>query len=575
MAIAFHPQAAPKPSGRRLLPWAGTVLCLAFLLGHIAYDRFGHSAPEAPTQHAADSSFAKTALTGQLRTASVTLSNAKLEQANLLAEGKLAVERVRLDRVSTEVPVAGTVQANSDLQVEVRPRASGIIREVHVLRGQNVHRGQLLVTLDSPEVGTARLNLRARQRDLAIARFEADWKNQVATNVSQLIPQLRKGIDQRRAALSDDEEHADAPHVAPTVGTDSRSIERAFTDKQLGSFRGTLLQAYAEFDIASHEEQKTALLRKRSIMGEHPVLVARHTREGIQAKLEAAVEQVRYDAAQEKRVADQGVRQAEAGVIDAAQRLRILGVAENIPELLAHPEQGNDLARDEDVTVYRIHAPFDGTIVRRDAVPSQKADSSDSLFLLADLRSVWITANVPESDVAKIPGVASSSPQPPRDPAKNPSAEATKPPRDQDGTFRLTAVSYPGKQFSARILSVGAVVDNNTRTVPLLAVCENPDNLLKPNMFVRIELGSAASESALTVPDEAVVEIDSIHYVFIPSAKTADGQSFILRPVEIGPKTGAGRIIIRSGLKANETIIASGAYVLKFEYMLKNQPEEE
>jgi membrane fusion protein, heavy metal efflux system len=543
MAIALHPQAASRHSMRQLLPWAGTFLCLSFLIGHLLYDRLGGTKLQAAAESGGGDEKAHAKSAGS-HVASVTLSDSKLKEA------KLAIEPVKLDRISTEVPVAGTVQANSDRQVEVRPRAAGIVRQVHVLRGQNVKQGDLLVTLDSPEVGTARLNLRARQRDLAIARFEADWKDQVAANVVQLIPQLRKGIDQRRAALSDDEEHADAPHAAPTVGTDSRSIEREFADKQLGAFRGTLLQAYAEFDIASHEEQKTALLRKRSIMGEHPVLVARHTREGIQAKLEAAVEQVRYDSAQEKRVADQAVRQAEAGVIDAAQRLRILGVSENIPELLAHPEQGNALALTEDVTIYQIHAPFGGTIVRRDAVPSQKADSNDILFLLADLSSVWVTANVPESDVSKIPQV-------------------------EGGTFRLTAVSYPGQEFTARILSVGAVVDNTTRTVPLLAIAENPKNLLKPNMFVRIELGSSAAEPALTVPDKAVVEIDSVTFVFVPAAKSAEEETFNLRPVEVGQKVGPGRVVIKSGVEAGEKIVSGGAFYLKSEFLFQNKPEED
>ncbi len=115
-------------------------------------------------------------------------------------------------------------------------------------------------------------------------------------------------------------------------------------------------------------------------MGEHPALVARHTREGIQAKLEAAIEQVRFDAAQEKRVADQKVGQAEAAVVDAAQRLRILGVSENIQSLLDRADHANAISRDEDVTFYRIVAPFDGTIIMRSAVPSQRAEPTDALF---------------------------------------------------------------------------------------------------------------------------------------------------------------------------------------------------
>ena len=145
-------------------------------------------------------------------------------------------------------------------------------------------------------------------------------------------------------------------------------------------------------------------MRSQNIVGEHPALVARHTREGIQAKLEAAIEQVRFDAAQEKRLADQRAGQAEAAVVDAAQRLRILGVSENIQYLLDHADEANAIARDEDVTFYRIVAPFDGTIIKKcNAVPSQRADPTDVLFILADLRSVWVTAKVSESDVAKLP----------------------------------------------------------------------------------------------------------------------------------------------------------------------------
>ena len=335
----------------------------------------------------------------------------------------------------------------------------------------------------------------------------------------------------------------------PPNAIDARVIEKQFRRQAAGTYRGTLLQAYAEFDIASHEEQKTALLRSQNIVGEHPALVARHTREGIQAKLEAAIEQVRFDAAQEKRVADQKVGQAEAAVVDAAQRLRILGVSENIQDLLDHADEANAIARDEDVTFYRIVAPFDGTIIKKDAVPSQRADPSDVLFMLADLRSVWVSANVSESDVAKLPKL-------------------------KDGTFHLTATAYPNREFSARLLSVGAMVDPQTRTVPLLAQTDNPDDLLKLGMFVRIMLDSSSSEQVLTVPANAVVEIETEKYVFVPSGKEADHQKFALRPVEVGRQSG-DRVEIKSGLTDGDKVVASGAFLLKSELILQNEPEEE
>jgi cobalt-zinc-cadmium efflux system membrane fusion protein len=550
MSVALRQNQLSKKSMTRALPWAGMGFCLAVLLGHVAYDVLAHAhslraaAPDLATETTADT---KTTT----RRSTVSLSEAKTK------EGKIAIEPAQIERIATGVSVVGVIQANSDRQVEVRARAAGIVREVHVVLEQKVKRGDPLVTLDSPEIGTARLNLRARQRELSTARFEAAWRSEIAANVALLIPELRKGINQRRAELTDDEEHMDthAPEPIKRPATvsrntiDARVIEKQFAEKQLGTYRGTLLQAYAEFDIASHEEQKTAHLRLQNIVGEHPALVARHTREGIQAKLEAAIEQVRFDAAQEKRVADQKVGQAEAAVVDAAQRLRILGVSENIQNLLDRADEANAISRDEDVTFYRIVAPFDGTIIMRSAVPSQRADPTDVLFMLADLRSVWVSAKVSESDVDKLPKL-------------------------KDGTFRLTAKGYPNREFSARLLSVGAMVDPQTRTLSVLAQTDNPDELLKLGMFVQIMLDSSTSEQLLTVPAKAVVEIETEKYVFVPSGKHADHEEFTLRPVDVGRPCG-DRVEIKSGLRDGDKVVTSGAFLLKSELILQNEPSDE
>ncbi|HZW31982.1 MAG TPA: efflux RND transporter periplasmic adaptor subunit, partial [Isosphaeraceae bacterium] len=391
---------------RPILPWAGMVLCLALMAGHIAYDVLGparlhaasrssESQPGSPSEPPSKSP----ALGGG---SSVTLPESKVRTA------KIASEPARIDRLATEVAVPGLIQANADRQVEIRPRAAGIVREVHARLGQTIHRGETLLVLDSPDIGTARLNLRQRQRELVTARFEANWKSEIAGNIALLIPELRKGIARRSTDVTDAHHENHLGHEE-RPRDDMATIERRFTDKQLGTYRGTLLQALAEYDIAAHEEEKTASLRNQKIVGVHPMLVALHTRQGVQAKLEAAIEQVRYDAAQEKRLADQALRQAEAAVIDAAQRLRILGVAEDIPSLLAHPEQANAIAINEDVTVYTIVAPFDGTILKKNAVPSQRVEPSDVLYTLADLRSVWVSASVNESVVAQLPRIQDGS----------------------------------------------------------------------------------------------------------------------------------------------------------------------
>ncbi len=555
MSVALTERQAGKGSIRSALPWAGMGVCLAALFGYLAYERLvgkpsGADAKTVGLQPSSQPSD-KPSQSEQDRLTTVTLDDAKFEVA------KIEVEGVRVEHIATGVSVVGLIQANSDHQVEVRPRASGIVRQVHAVLGQKVKKGDPLVTLDSAEIGTARLNLRSKQRELSTARFEANWRSEIAANVELLVPELRKGIRERRSAVVDDDEHMETPprqavKSAPAIlgyTTDARLIEKQFANKQLGEYRGTLLYAYAEFDIASHEEQKQAHLRAEKIVGEHQALVARHNREGIQAKLEAAIEKIDFDAAQEKRLAVKDARLAEAAVIDAGQRLRILGVDEDIQSLLDHADLANTIARDEDVTFYRIVAPFDGTIIKRSAVFSSRADLTDVLFVVADLSSVWVTANVTESDVAKLPKI-------------------------KDGVFHMSATAYPDREFSARLLSVGATVDPQTRTVAVLAQADNTEDLFKLGMFVRIHLDGSAGESVLTVPASAVVDIEGQSSVFVPVRNAPDNRAFTLRPVEIGPLT-RDRVPIKAGLKQGDQVVCSGIFLLKSELILPRQGDDE
>jgi membrane fusion protein, heavy metal efflux system len=552
MSIAFA-RAGPITAGgsiRRALPWALMSLCLIALAGYVVLDVWyparlhasqNQGAPTAPAGKPAPQ--AKAAAPAST---SVSLSESKYQQA------KIATDRTRIDRLTTEVGVVGLIRANADRQVEIRPRAAGIVREVHALLGKKVKQGDNLVILDSPEVGKARLDLRARQRELATARYEARWKNEIADNVKALVPALEKAIaadiENRHNEDRKEPHDLDAEHKKGAPATRSEAIEKGFAHKELGAYRGTLLQAFADYEIAVHEEEKNYDLRRKSIVGEHPFVVAQHSREGTQAKLTGAIEQVRYDSAQEQRIASQAMKLAEAAVIDAAQRLRILGVTEDIPHLLEHPEEASKLAAIEDVTRYEIDAPFDGHIIKKFAVPSQKADMNDVLFVLADLRTVWVKADISESDVAKLS-------------------------RLSDGAIRFRANAYPDREFQARLISVGSVVDPQTRTVPILAEAENPEGLFKVGMFARIILDSSAVEESLTVPSAAVIEKDGMKFVFVPAGKDAP-RTFILKPVEIGRQAG-DRTVIKAGLSAGDTVVTSGAFALKSELILQNSADEE
>ncbi|WP_435008963.1 efflux RND transporter periplasmic adaptor subunit [Tundrisphaera lichenicola] len=446
----------------------------------------------------------------------VVMAVGKFESAGIQVEPAREVEMPR------EVQVTGKIEADATRRVDLHPQALGIVRTVPVLPGTKVRKGDTLVVLDSPDIGSARLLIRERQRALATARVEADWRAEIASNTEAMIDQLRKG-------------------------TPAQELARTFASRQLGASRGTLLSAYADLENAAHEADKMTTLNQKKIIGEHPLFIAQHARESAQAKFDASLEQIRFDVAQQDRIARQAARNAEEMVVDAAQRLRILGVPVDVDDLLAHPEKASALpSGSEDLTAYPILAPFDATVVSTAISISERVETANILFTLVDVSKVYAVANIPESDFSALPGLS-------------------------DGKITLTATAYPGRTFEAKMLYTGADVDPITRTVRMVAEAENPDGLLKLGMFATIVLDTRAIEKATTVPLSSVVEFEGKPAVFVPGKEE---RSFVIRPVKLG-RDAQGRQVVTEGIKSGEPVVVAGAFLVKSELILQNETDEE
>ena len=480
----------------------------------LAHDRLSHHGTAPAVEAKTDEPAASEKKPTHDPTRTVVLPEGKFKQADI------RVEPVTLVDMPKEVGVTGQIEADPNRRVDIRARASGVVRTTPVLPGTKVKKGDALVVLDSPDVGSARLLVRERQRALATVRVEAAWKAESAANTEAMIEQLRRGVG-------------------------AQELAREFAGKRMGNTRGALLTAYSELEIAAHEQEKQAGLR--GVTGEHLLFLAQHNREAAQARFDGALEQVRFDVSQQDRIARQSVRNAEEMVVDAAQRLKILGVAEDIGDLLAHPERASALPPgSEDVAAYPILAPFDGTIVSTSTVISQRVEPTDTLFVLADLSKVYAVANIDESRFGILPGLGG-------------------------GKVHLSASAYPGRQFDSRMLYTGAEVNPVTRIVRLVSETDNPDGLLKLGMFVNIVLDTAATEKATTVPVGSVVEVDGKSAVFVPG----EGERrFDIRPVKLG-REALGRQVVTDGLKPGDRVVVAGAFVLKSELLLQQEKEEE
>jgi membrane fusion protein (multidrug efflux system) len=181
----------------------------------------------------------------------------------------------------------------------------------------------------------------------------------------------------------------------------------------------------------------------------------------------------------------------------------------------------------------RMVAPFSGYISQRNlevgaAVSSQAAATSNAsigILTLQEINPVKVQLEVPERDVARV-GVGN--------------------------VVRLTTDAYPGRQFSGKVARVVHALDPRTRTMGLEVDIPNPDVLLKPGMYARVDLLIETRKDALLVPLEALTGTEGRPTVLVVrEGKVAS------TPVELGPTDGPVVQVLK-GLSPDTDIILQG-----------------
>jgi membrane fusion protein (multidrug efflux system) len=116
--------------------------------------------------------------------------------------------------------------------------------------------------------------------------------------------------------------------------------------------------------------------------------------------------------------------------------------------------------------------------------------------------------------------------------------------------------AYPGEVFRGRVDSVDTRVDPVTRSVAVRAVIENPDNRLRPGMFMTVTLTREESK-AVMLPEEAIVPEDDQHFVFV----VRDGRA-VKTAVHIGRRR-PGEVEILAGVTPEDTVVIDGTVNLR------------
>jgi Cu(I)/Ag(I) efflux system membrane fusion protein/cobalt-zinc-cadmium efflux system membrane fusion protein len=212
----------------------------------------------------------------------------------------------------------------------------------------------------------------------------------------------------------------------------------------------------------------------------------------------------------------------------AADRLRQFAIP---PREIANLEQSGTIQRD-----ITVDSPVSGYITERNALPNQYVQPETKLYTIVDLSTVWVYANVAQADVGRLkPGDAAT----------------------------LTVDAYPGRRFAGRIDQILPQVDPTTRTVRVRLVFSNLGLVLKPGMYVNVNIGVPLGRQ-LVIPSSGVLQAGDRQIAFIDH-----GQGYLEpREIEIGPRVD-DLVVVLKGLHAGERIVNSANFLVDSEAQLQ------
>jgi RND family efflux transporter MFP subunit len=213
--------------------------------------------------------------------------------------------------------------------------------------------------------------------------------------------------------------------------------------------------------------------------------------------------------------------QADALVDASRVRLERFGLtSDQIDSLLTSPEQPIR------TTVY---SSASGIVGSRKVREGQFVNAGDALVDLTDLKTVWVKADVFDSDIARIrPGLS--------------------------GT--ITSEALPGTKLTGTVGFIDPHSDPQNRTTPVRIQVDNPGTRLKPGMVVQCSFHFSLG-TVVTVPREAVIDTGTEKVVYL----ARDNGVFEKRRVEVGAPI-KDHYPVTGGLAVGDRVVTTGAFLV-------------
>ncbi|WP_212768581.1 efflux RND transporter periplasmic adaptor subunit [Pectobacterium versatile] len=185
-----------------------------------------------------------------------------------------------------------------------------------------------------------------------------------------------------------------------------------------------------------------------------------------------------------------------------------------------------------------ITAPEDGYVNKLEVRQGMQLSPAQPLFELASLNPVWVDVDYPETQAAQL---------------------------TIGSDISATSSAWPGKTFHGKVSELLPMLDSTTRTLKARVVLDNPQQQLKPGMYLTVQLSHAQAQPRLAIPQEALLVSGSQNRVLL-----SDGNGhFTPRNVTVGATLGDWVEII-DGLKAGDNVVTSGQFLIDSEASLRS-----
>jgi cobalt-zinc-cadmium efflux system membrane fusion protein len=179
-----------------------------------------------------------------------------------------------------------------------------------------------------------------------------------------------------------------------------------------------------------------------------------------------------------------------------------------------------------------LRSPLGGTVVEKHLVTGESVDALESVFVVADLRTVFVRTAVPAASLARV----------------------------REGVRAIVTVDGGGDPVEGRIAYLGPVADPRSRAVEARIPVPNASGALRPGLAATVRLVVEEFDVPVALPREAVVVHEGREVVFV----RGEGGVFEARPVVLGRRD-ARSVEVTSGVVAGDAVVVRNAFLLKAE----------